>query len=116
VDSLGIRLVGNEWVREWTLLRTTWCNRGPLVIWTDTSGETSAGTLQTRETIEQPSSDVLAHTPEVCKGTRLYNMYPAIKDDRDSWGMCTTSTECKMVITVVLTVMSGMDPHMISGT
>jgi hypothetical protein len=28
--------------------------------------------------------------------------------------MCTTSTECKTVITVVLTVMSGMDPHMIS--
>jgi hypothetical protein len=71
------------------------------VIWTDTSGETSAGTLQTRE---------------VCKGTHLYNGYPAIKDDRDSWGMCTTSTECKTVITVVLMVMSGMDPHMISGT
>jgi hypothetical protein len=28
---------------------------------------------------------------------------------------CTTSAECKTVITVVLTVMSGMDPHMISG-
>jgi hypothetical protein len=116
VDSLGIRLVGNEWVREWTLLRTTRCKRGPLVIWTDTSGETSAGTLQTRETIEQPCSDVLAHTPELCKGTRLYNAYPAIKDDCNSWGTCTISTECKTVITAVLTVMSGMDPHMISGT
>jgi hypothetical protein len=52
----------------------------------------------------------------VCKGTHLYNRYLAIKDDRDSWGMCTTSTECKTVITAVLTVMSGMDPHMISGT
>jgi hypothetical protein len=68
------------------------------------------------KTIKQPCSDVLAHTPEVCKGTRLYNGYPTIKDDRDSWGMCTTSAECKTVITVVLTVMSGMDPHMISGT
>jgi hypothetical protein len=29
--------------------------------------------------------------------------------------MCTTSAERKTVITVVLTVMSGMDPHMISG-
>jgi hypothetical protein len=29
--------------------------------------------------------------------------------------MCTTSTKCKTVITAVLTVMSGMDPHMISG-
>jgi hypothetical protein len=28
--------------------------------------------------------------------------------------MCTTSVECKIVITVVLTVMSGMHPHMIS--
>jgi hypothetical protein len=66
--------------------------------------------------IEQPCSGVLAHTTEVCKGTHLYNGYPAIKDDRDSWGMCTTSTECKTVITAVLMVMSGMDPHMISGT
>jgi hypothetical protein len=69
-----------------------------------------------RKTIEQPCSDVLEHTPKVCKGTRLYTRYPAIKDDCDSWGMCTTSTECKTVITVVLTVMSGMDPHMISRT
>jgi hypothetical protein len=69
-----------------------------------------------RKTIEQPCSDVLAHTPEVCKGTRLYTGYPAIKDDRDSWGMCTTSAECKTVITAVLTIMSGMDPHMISRT
>jgi hypothetical protein len=67
------------------------------------------------KTIEQPCSDVLAHTPEVCKGTHLYNEYPAIKDDHDSWGMCTTSVECKTVITALLTVMSGMDPHMISG-
>jgi hypothetical protein len=52
----------------------------------------------------------------VCKGTRLYNGYPSIKDDRDSWGMCTTSAECKTIITVLPTVMSGMDPHMISGT
>jgi hypothetical protein len=28
---------------------------------------------------------------------------------------CTTSAKCKIVITTVLTVMSGMDPHMISG-
>jgi hypothetical protein len=68
------------------------------------------------KTIEQPSSDVLAHTPEVCKGTHLHNGYPAIKVDQDSWGMCTTSAECKTVITTVLTVMSDMDPHMISGT
>jgi hypothetical protein len=68
------------------------------------------------ETIEKPCSDVLAQTLEVCKGTCLYNRYPAIKDDRDSWRMCKTSTECKTVITVGLTVMSDLHPHMISGT
>jgi hypothetical protein len=40
----------------------------------------------------------------------------AIKDDHDSWGMCTTSAEGKTIITTVLTIMSGMNPHMISGT
>jgi hypothetical protein len=68
------------------------------------------------KTIEQPCSDVLAHTPGVYKGTRLYNGYPATEDDHDSWVTCTTSTECKTIVTVVLTIMSGMDPHMISGT
>jgi hypothetical protein len=38
------------------------------------------------------------------------------EDNHDSWGTCTTSAECKTVITVVLTVMSSMDPHMINGT
>jgi hypothetical protein len=52
----------------------------------------------------------------VCKGTRLYNGSLATEDDRDSWGTCTTSAECRTVITAVLTVMSGMDPHMIGGT
>jgi hypothetical protein len=68
------------------------------------------------KTIEQPCSDVLAHTPEVCKGTHLYNGYSTTEDDHDSWVTCTTSVECKTVITVVLMVMSGMEPHMISGT
>jgi hypothetical protein len=48
MDTHGIRLVRNEWVKECTLLRTTWHKKGPLVIWTDTSGGTSAGTLQAR--------------------------------------------------------------------
>jgi hypothetical protein len=54
------------------------------VIWTDASGETSVSMLQLGKIIEQPCSDVLAHTPEACKGTHLYNGYLAIKDDRDS--------------------------------
>jgi hypothetical protein len=37
------------------------------------------------------------------------------EDNHDSWVTCTTSVECKSVITAVLTVMSGMNPHMISG-
>jgi hypothetical protein len=65
--------------------------------------------------IEQSYSDVLAHTLEVCKGAHLYNGYLASKDDHDSWETCTASAECKTVIIAMLTVMSGMDPHMISG-
>jgi hypothetical protein len=37
------------------------------------------------------------------------------EDNHDSWVTCTTSAECKTVITAVLTVMRSMDPHMISG-
>jgi hypothetical protein len=92
VDSLGICLVGNEWVKEGTLLRTTWCKRGPLVIWTYTSDETQRVCCKLGETIEQPCSDVLAHTPKVCKGARLYNGYLASKDDHDSCETCKTST------------------------
>jgi hypothetical protein len=30
-----------KWIKEWTLMRTTWHKRGPLVSWiADTSGET----------------------------------------------------------------------------
>jgi hypothetical protein len=38
------------------------------------------------------------------------------EDNHDSWVTCRTSAECKTVITTVLTVMSDMDPHMISET
>jgi hypothetical protein len=37
------------------------------------------------------------------------------KDNHDSWRTCTISAECKTVLTAMLTVMSGMDSHMISG-
>jgi hypothetical protein len=37
------------------------------------------------------------------------------KDNHDTWGTCTTSAKCKTVITTKLMIMSGMDPHMISG-
>jgi hypothetical protein len=79
VDSLQIRLVGNEWVKEWTLLRTTRHKWGPLVIWTDTSGETSEGTHKLEEAIEKPCGDVLAHNPEVCKGIPAGQCMPGCK-------------------------------------
>jgi hypothetical protein len=37
------------------------------------------------------------------------------EDNHDSWVTCTTSVECKTIIIVVLTVISGIDSHMISG-
>jgi hypothetical protein len=65
------------------------------------------------ETIEQSCSDSW-HTPWKCVralvGTTSIRLS---KDNHDSWVTCTSSTECKTVITAVLTVMSGMDPHMI---
>jgi hypothetical protein len=70
MDSLRIRLVGNEWVKEWTLLRTTRHKRGAL----GGSGLTPLVKPQRvrcklEEAIEKPYSDILAHTPEVCKCT-----------------------------------------------
>jgi hypothetical protein len=56
------------------------------------------------------------HTP--CKCVRVLVGTTSIRlseDNHDSWVTCTISAECKTVITAVLTVMSGMDPHMISG-
>jgi hypothetical protein len=56
------------------------------------------------------------HTPWKCvralSGTTSIQLS---KDNHDSWVTCTTSAECKTVITTMLMVMSGMDPHMISG-
>jgi hypothetical protein len=55
------------------------------------------------------------HTPRKCVRVLVSIMSIRIsKDNHDSSVTCTTSIECKTVITVVLTVMSGMDPHMIS--
>jgi hypothetical protein len=41
-------------------------------------------------------------------------MYLASKDHCGSWEMCTTSIESRTIMTAVLTIMSGMDPHTIS--
>jgi hypothetical protein len=56
------------------------------------------------------------HTPWKCVRVLIGTMSIRLSEDNhDSWGMCTTYAACKTVITAVLTVMSGMDPHMISG-
>jgi hypothetical protein len=55
------------------------------------------------------------HTPWKCVRVHVGTMSIWLSEDNDdSWVKCTTSAECKTVITVVLIVMSGMDPHMIS--
>jgi hypothetical protein len=67
------------------------------------------------ETIEQSCSDSW-HTPWKCVGVLSGTTSIRLSEDNhDSWVMCTTSAECKTIITIVLTVMKGMDPHMISG-
>jgi hypothetical protein len=56
------------------------------------------------------------HTPWKCVRVLIRTMSIRLsKDNHDSLVRCTTSVECKTVITAVLMVMSGMDPHMISG-
>jgi hypothetical protein len=57
------------------------------------------------------------HTPRKCVRVLVGTMSIWLsKDNHDSWGTCTTSTESKTVMTAVFTVMSGTDPHMISET
>jgi hypothetical protein len=40
----------------------------------------------------------------------------AAKDNHESWGMCSTSAECRTVMIVVLMVMNDIDPHTIRVT
>jgi hypothetical protein len=57
------------------------------------------------------------HTPWKCVRVLVGTMSIQLSEDNhDSWLTCTSSVECKIVITAVLTVMSSMDPHMISGS
>jgi hypothetical protein len=52
------------------------------------------------------------HTPWKCVRVLVGTMSIRLSEDNhDSWVTCTSSAECKTVITVMLTVMSGMDPH-----
>jgi hypothetical protein len=56
------------------------------------------------------------HTPWKCVRVLIGTTSIQLSKDNDnSWVTCTTSVECKTIIAVVLMVMSGMDPHMISG-
>jgi hypothetical protein len=56
------------------------------------------------------------HTPWKCVRVLIGTTSIRLSEDNhNSWVTCIASVECKTVITVVLMVMSGMDPHMISG-
>jgi hypothetical protein len=56
------------------------------------------------------------HTPWKCVRVLIGRTSIRLSEDNhDSWVTCTTSAECKTIIAAMLTVMSGMDPHMISG-
>jgi hypothetical protein len=75
--------------------------------------------LHSTEVVHVPHDNSLVviswHTPWRCVRVLIGRMSIQLsEDDHDSWVTCTTSAECKTVITAVLTVMSGMDPHMIS--
>jgi hypothetical protein len=55
------------------------------------------------------------YTPWKCVRVLVGTMSIQLSEDNhDSWVTCTTSAECKTVITAVLMILSGMDPHMIS--
>jgi hypothetical protein len=68
------------------------------------------------ETIEKFCSDLVAIHQRRCIFGKMEIFWSPTGDEITTHGMCTTSTKCKTVITAVLTVMSDMDPHMISGT
>jgi hypothetical protein len=56
------------------------------------------------------------HTPQKCVRVLVGTMSIRLSEDNhDSWVTCTNSSECTTVIIATLTVMRGMDPHMISG-
>jgi hypothetical protein len=56
------------------------------------------------------------HTPRKCVRVLIGTMSIRLSEDNhDSWVTCTTSAECKTAIMATLTIMSGMDTHMISG-
>jgi hypothetical protein len=53
------------------------------------------------------------HTPWMCVRVLIGTTSIRLSEDNhDSWVMCTTSADCKTVITAMLIVMSGMDPNM----
>jgi hypothetical protein len=79
-EVLGIRLAGIVWVG---------CSQHHKAQEGALGGFSGACKLE--ETSEQPCSDVLVDTPEVCTGVHLCSEYLATQDDHDSWGICTVS-------------------------
>jgi hypothetical protein len=65
-------------------------------------------------TIEISCSDFLAHTLKVCNDTPSYQLVSDYKGWSRLLGNVYTLYIVKTILTVMLTVMSAMDPHMIS--
>ena len=62
------------------------------------------------DSLEKPCSESLATHQRKC----LRLCKPGRHGKHELWVKCTTSAECKTDISVVLTVTSGLDPHMIN--
>jgi hypothetical protein len=54
-------------------------------------------------------------TPQMCVMVRICTTGIRLPNMIMTQGECVQPLQCQTVMTVVLTVMSGMDPHMISG-
>jgi hypothetical protein len=79
------------------------------------SDETSVGALKLEEAIEMPYSDLSVIHRRKCTHGRMEIFLVADGwQNHYIWGMCTTSAKCKTIITDMLMVKSGMNPHKIS--
>jgi hypothetical protein len=65
--------------------------------------------LHSKDSREKPRSETLA----THLGSEYGSSLPRVKGNHDSLVKCTTYAECKTDISVVFTVKSSLDPHMI---
>jgi hypothetical protein len=65
--------------------------------------------LHNEDSREKPRSETLV----IHLGSEYGSSQPGLEVNHDSWVKCTTSVECKTDISVVLTVKSSLDLHLI---